>query len=147
MNGQNLENIPLEEYTTPSPCSVKRGDGIKKVIKLMEENEIRHLPVVDNSGAPVGVISDRDLAFVRSFAFKEDMTASDLMSPDPVTAHVNGSLLEAVYSMSSQKIGSIIVTDDHGSVYGIFTNTDALNALIEVLRGDVYGERGQVRNY
>ena len=147
MNGKDLENIPVEEYTTPSPCVVKETDGIKKVVKLMEENEIRHIPVVNGKGEAVGVISDRDAAVVRSFAFKADLTASDLMSKDPVTAHFNSSLLEAVYQMSSRKIGSIIVTDDEGGIYGIFTNTDALNALIEVLRGDTEGERDQIQDY
>ena len=39
--------------------------------------------------------------------------------------------------MSDAKIGSLIVNDDNEKLVGIFTNTDALNALIEVLRGDV----------
>jgi predicted transcriptional regulator len=39
--------------------------------------------------------------------------------------------------MSSKKLGSLIVTNSSGDVSGIFTNTDALNALVEVLRGEI----------
>lgn len=134
---QNLENVRLEEYTTPSPCSVKESASIKSVIKLMEDREIRHLPVLNDKGEAIGIISDRDVAVLKSFAFNADVQAKDLMTSDPVSANVNASLLDAVYLMSSKKIGSIIVNDDGGELYGIFTSTDALNALIDVLRGDV----------
>lgn len=46
-------------------------------------------------------------------------------------------VFEAAYEMSLNKIGSMVVVDDHGEVFGIFTTTDALNALIEIVRGEV----------
>ena len=143
----NLENISLEEYTTPAPYFVKENDLIVDIMRTMGERGIRHLPVLKDDGSAVGIISDRDVAVMRTFAFKSDVTAKDLMTPDPFTLNYKVSLLEAAYTMSRHKIGSIIVNDDDGSVYGIFTSTDALNALVEVLRGDVDGERDYVQDY
>lgn len=136
----NFESLKVNEYTTPSPFSVFENDSISSVLRAMEEKEVRHLPVTNNSGETIGIISDRDLAAVKSFAFKADLKAKDIMTPDPVTVHANETLLDAAYQMSSRKIGSLIVNDDHGNPCGIFTNTDALNALVEILRGEVEGE-------
>ena len=59
------------------------------------------------------------------------------MTPAPYTVLPDTPLDEVVYNMSKQKIGSTIVKSDEDEYIGIFTSTDALNALLEVLRGDV----------
>ena len=103
----------------------------------MEENQVRHLPVVDSHNYAVGIITDRDVATVKSFGFNQDILAKDLMSPDPVHVNEHASLLDSVFLMSSKKLGSLIVTNTKEEVTGIFTNTDALNSLIEILRGEI----------
>jgi acetoin utilization protein AcuB len=40
---------------------------------------------------------------------------------------------EVALQLSSQKVGSALVLDESGEIYGIFTTTDALNALVEIL--------------
>ncbi|MEX1099730.1 MAG: CBS domain-containing protein [Bacteriovoracaceae bacterium] len=136
----DFANLKVEEYTTPSPFSIRDNAPIPKVLQTMQDKEVRHLPVTNSGGDTIGIISDRDLSAVKSFAFKADLKAKDIMTPDPVSVNVNSGLLEAAYEMSRRKIGSLIVNDNEGQVYGIFTNTDALNALVEILRGDVEGE-------
>ena len=44
--------------------------------------------------------------------------------------------LKQLLAMSKQKIGSAVVSD-HNEIVGIFTSTDALNALVEILRGQL----------
>jgi acetoin utilization protein AcuB len=133
----DIKNLKVDAFTTPSPVVVKGEDSISKIITEMEKNGIRHLPVVDESDVAIGVITDRDVATVRAFAFNEDIKAADLMSDQPFSVVEGSSLVEAAYLMSDKKIGSLIVNDEHGKVAGIFTSTDALNALIEVLHGDI----------
>lgn len=133
----DIKNLKVDAFTTPSPVVVKGEDSISKIITEMEKNGIRHLPVVDESDMVIGVITDRDVATVRAFAFNEDIKAADLMSDQPFSVVEGSSLVEAAYLMSDKKIGSLIVNDEHGKVAGIFTSTDALNALIEVLHGDI----------
>ena len=64
------------------------------------------------------------------------MRAADIMAADPVTVSVSAPLDEVAYTMSEKKIGSVIVNDQNGKLLGIFTATDALNALIEIVRRD-----------
>ena len=47
--------------------------------------------------------------------------------------------------MSSKKLGSAIVLDEQGDLAGIFTTTDALNALVEVIRGKLVGTVNQAQ--
>jgi len=54
--GQPL-TIPVGECMTPNPVIVNPKDPIGLAIRTMEEGGYRHLPVVDESGRPVGVLS------------------------------------------------------------------------------------------
>ncbi len=144
---KDFENLTVEEYTTPSPILIKADASITTVMREMQQREIRHLPVVGESGDVLGVISERDLASVKSFNYKADLTARDIMTPDPISVNLHVILIEAAFIMAENKIGSLIVNDDEGNIYGIFTSTDAINALIEVLRGDAGEEVPQIQDY
>lgn len=128
--------VPVSEYTTPDPVTASEDLGIDELRHLMEKHRIRHLPVVRGDDV-VGVISDRDVRLVSglSFAEKLQVKAADLMTPDPVGVPADTPLDEVAYVMSAQKVGSVIVTDADGRLMGVFTVTDALNALVEVVRG------------
>jgi acetoin utilization protein AcuB len=136
----DIKNLRVDAYTTPCPICVGPDVKIPQVISLMEENSIRHLPVINENEEAIGIITDRDVSTVRSFAFSEDISAVDLMTPDPLTVSSGTSLIDAAFEMSEVKIGSLIVNDEHGRVMGIFTSTDGLNALVEVLRGEILEE-------
>ena len=63
--------------------------------------------------------------------------AQDVMSKELLTASPETNLYDVALQMSQQKVGSTLVTDPTTDYMGIFTATDALNALVEVLRGDL----------
>lgn len=129
-------NLPVEEYTTPNPVTAREDMLIDDLRRLMEEHGIRHLPIV-RGGTVVGVISDRDARLVSGLDFEQKLQvrAGDIMAPDPLTVSAGTPLDEVAYAMSEKKIGSVIVNDENGQFLGIFTVTDALNALIEIARG------------
>ena len=131
------QNIPVDEFTSPSPLTVSKDASIEEVIGLMEKNGIRHIPVVDESGKPVGIISDRDANLIACFEIMTPLKASDVMVPEPFVAQEGDNLEDVVFEMSTKKIGSAVILDENLKVTGVFTSTDALNALVEVLRGIV----------
>lgn len=128
-------SVPVDEFTTPDPITANEDMSFEDLRQLMSEHDIRHLPVV-RGDAVVGVISDRDVRVVAglTLAEKGQVRAADIMAADPVTVSATTPLDDVVYTMSAQKIGSVIVTDEEGGFMGIFTVTDALNALIEIVR-------------
>lgn len=128
-------DMTVEEFTTPNPVTADEDSGVEEMGALMREHGIRHLPIVHGQRV-VGIVSQRDLAVLAGLDLDKQVQvrAGDLMSPDPVAVRTSDPLDQVAYRMSEQKIGSVIVLDEGGSLYGIFTSTDALNALIEVVR-------------
>jgi acetoin utilization protein AcuB len=127
-------NLPVEEFTTPNPITASEDTGIEELKSIMSAEGIRHIPILRGS-AVVGIVSERDIRVVSALALNEKrlVTAGDLMSPDPVTVDAETSLDEVAFQMSSLKIGSVVVNEGN-KLLGIFTVTDALNALIEISR-------------
>jgi|SRR5690606_7295897 len=130
-----VTRVPVEEFTTPDPITATEEMTIDEVRELMETHGIRHLPVLRGE-AVVGVISERDvrLASNLTVAEKFQVRAADLMAADPLTVSAATPLDEVAYAMSENKVGSVIVKDEDDRLLGIFTATDALNALIETVR-------------
>jgi len=129
-------HLPLKDYTTENPITVTEDTAIDELMMLMEGAGVRHLPVV-GQGQVVGIISDRDIRLFAglSDAEKYQVNAGEIMSPNPLTLSSTTPLEEVALIMSEKKVGSIIVVEED-QLYGIFTATDALNALIEVIRKD-----------
>ena len=130
-----LISVPVDEFTTPDPVTANESMAIDELQRLMAEHGIRHLPVV-RDGKVVGMISDRDLRLVSSLPVTEKLQvwAADIMSPEPFAMASSTPLDEVAFAMSERKIGSVIINDEQGQFLGIFTASDALNALIEIIR-------------
>ena len=127
--------FPVEEFTTPDPVTADAGTMVDDLRLLMERHGIRHLPIVQD-GAVVGIVSDRDVRLFAglSAAEKFQVQASDIMAENPLSVTASTPLDEVAFLMSERKVGSVIVNDEEGALLGIFTATDALNALIEIIR-------------
>ncbi|MCC6868694.1 MAG: CBS domain-containing protein [Burkholderiales bacterium] len=128
-------NLPVEEFTTPDPVTADENMEIDAVRQLMADRGIRHLPIVRGDKV-VGVISDRDVRVVWGLSpeHRHHVRAADIMAADLVTVRSAAPLDEVAYLMSDKKVGSVLVYDNGGRFLGIFTLTDALNALIEIAR-------------
>lgn len=128
-------SLPVEEFTTPDPVTADENVMVDDLRLLMERHGIRHLPIVRDNRV-VGVISDRDLRLFSglSAAEKFQVRAGDIMAEHPLTVSASLPLDEVAYAMSERRVGSAIVNDENGELLGIFTATDALNALIEIVR-------------
>ena len=127
--------VPVEEFTTPDPISIEETMGLEELLRLMSSNGIRHLPVM-RDGELAGIISDRDVRLFAGMPLEDrkGLTAGDIMTEDLLSIDASTPLDEAAMLMSAHKVSSLIVREDD-QFLGIFTATDALNALVEVLRG------------
>lgn len=128
-------SLPVEEFTTPNPVTVGEVADLDELNRLMKQHKVRHLPVLRGENV-VGIVSDRDCRVASGLSQREKMLvqARDIMATDPVTVSAGESLGDVAFEMSEKKIGSVIVNDENDKFLGIFTVTDALNALIEMTR-------------
>lgn len=126
--------ILVDEFTTPSPVSVLEDKPIVEILEIMEHHQFRHVPVVSKSGEPVGILSDRDAKTISGFDIMKKLKAKDVMTTEPYIANSNTLLEDVALEMSRNKWGSAIISYPEENSFGIFTSTDALNALVELLR-------------
>lgn len=128
-------NIPVGEFTTPSPWTVTGKTSLREAEKIMVEHGFRHLPVVEDDIA-VGLLSRRDIQWMGQRVNLSHHSVEEAMTPGPYAVKESARLVDVVTTMSRRKIGSAIVVDSQRRVRGIFTVTDALHALIEILQGE-----------
>lgn len=133
---EKLKNIMVEEFTSPCPDTIDVNTTAQEIIKIMDEHDYRHLPVT-NEGRVVGIISQRDIINVIGRGFSAHVKASDIMTEHPYMVTENTPIEEVAFTMSENKIGCALVIDESQCLSGIFTTTDALNALVEVVRGEI----------
>lgn len=123
---------PISKYMSGMPHTIGKGVSIVKALSMMSEMNIRHLPVLDG-GRLVGILSDRDVKLASSFADAEKLNVEDVMIPDPYRVRPDASLELVVGEMAERKYGCAIIEQENHRVVGIFTATDSLRVLAEIL--------------
>jgi acetoin utilization protein AcuB len=126
----------VAQVMTPAPHSVGREQPLAIAHKLMRQHGIRHLPVLDH-GKLIGILSQRDLYFVETLTDGDpgDVAVEEAMTQDVHTVGPDASLAEIAHYMAEHKTGCTVVLD-HGKPVGIFTATDALRVLADMLAGE-----------
>jgi CBS domain-containing protein len=130
----------VKERMTRNPATVKPEDGLQEAIWKMERGHFRHLPVVDESGKLIGMLSDRDIRLIRpslAFVGKEDamvqlwsIAVQQAAVFDPIKVMHDTTLKEAAELMLRWHVGGLPVVDEDGKLIGIITYTDLLREFI-----------------
>jgi hypothetical protein len=117
---------------TVAPHSVGQDLSLSVALRRMQELKTRHLPVLEE-GRLKGIISDRDVALAEAFGLNpEQVSVEEAMCSEPYTVSSHTPLSRVARAMAAHKYTCAVVTDS-GELRGIFTTTDALRALSEVL--------------
>ena len=111
---------------TANPACCHTSMPLQEVAALMVEHDCGQIPVTDDSGTLVGVITDRDIV-VRVIATGQECrgaTAGDAMTSPASTVRSDMSLRDCVCLMEAEKIRRTPVVDDAGKVVGIVSIAD-----------------------
>src|SRR5690606_19474203 len=107
----------LDPVTLPEDATI--GDALR----LMRENKIGGIPIVDKSGKLVGILTNRDLRFEHNVKQK----VSDIMTKDRlVTAPEGTDLKKAAIILRKHKIEKLPVVNKAGRLVGLITYRDIL---------------------
>ena len=123
----------VREYMTAAPLTTSPTRSLSGAVRIMRDNHVRHLPVVDG-GRVVGVLSQRDVLIIESLpgVNPTEVQVEEAMVQDVFTVGPETPVAEVVETMVDRKLGSAIVTEgDH--VIGVFTTIDALRVLHRLL--------------
>ena len=103
------------------PITLGPDRPVREAVRLMERFHISGVPIVDDAGRLVGIITNRDLQFERELdrPIREAMTKDRL-----VTAPVGTTLDEAEQILAKHRIEKLPVVDAHGILQGLITIKD-----------------------
>ncbi len=123
----------VREHMTPSPFTISPSRSLAAAQELMRAHQVRHLPVLDG-GRIVGVVSERDLLLIESIPGLNptEVRVEEAMVQDVFTVLPDAPIGEVIETMLERKVGSAIVSEGE-RVVGVFTTTDALQALHRLL--------------
>jgi CBS domain-containing protein len=145
----------VADMMSRNPVVVKRETSLTEAIKILAERRISGLPVVDDSGKLVGIISETDLMwqetgvtppayimFLDSVIYLQNpatyerdlhkalgQTVGEVMSKDPITIAPDKSLRDAAKLMHDKNIHRLPILDSEGQVIGILTRGDIIRAM------------------
>lgn len=142
----------ISRHMTTDPITVSPAMFLPEARSLLNDYHFRHLPVVDEQGTLVGMLTDRDLrsAYPSSvlsdsesrlvYERVEKTEVSEIMSSDCVALTPDSTLDDALFLFDRDQMGALPVLED-GQVVGIFSIRD-LTTAYKVSFG--VGEKGAV---
>jgi CBS domain-containing protein len=123
------------QFMSTDLFTVKPDDLIDLAASVMDWRHIRHVPVEDQEGRLVGLITHRGLLRLMSnanrFIESNPVTVRDVMVENPITVSPSTSSLAAIDLMRSNRIGCLPVVEND-QVVGIVTSYDFLEAAARV---------------
>jgi acetoin utilization protein AcuB len=131
-----MSNEPtVAQFMTSEPATADEGLLLTDAQERMLMDNIRHL-VVRNGNTVSGMLSSRDIAVALSLPGidTKKLTVADAMSPCPFVCGPHAKLSAVAHEMEAHRYGAAIVAEDD-EVVGVFTTTDALRALREIVTG------------
>ena len=135
--------MPVQNWMTTDVVSVGPDTSLLKVGKLMKDHHIRRIPVVDENGQVVGIISDRDvrdaspskattLDMYEMHYLLAELKAKNIMTAKPITVKPTDTVEQAALIMLDNKVGGLPVVDDSGKLVGIISDHDVFKALVDI---------------
>jgi len=140
--------MSVEKAMTRGLITINWDKPISHASELMKTAKVRHLPVIDDEGELLGILSDRDVAramkatislddagqgiYSESDEFDPDAKVRHYMSWPVKTADKHCDLRMVAGIMVSEKISAVLITDNGDSV-GIVTTEDLLKVLMGLL--------------
>jgi CBS domain-containing protein len=129
----------VAEVMTTDLFTVRPDDLVDLAASVMNWRHIRHVPVEDDEGHLVGLISHRDLLRLLTQGWlartRQPITVQEIMKRELVTIAPENSILEALSLMRLCKVGCLPVVENERLV-GIITAYDFLALSAEIIEGE-----------
>jgi CBS domain-containing protein len=148
--------LTVRDIMDPNPVSVTVADSVETVLHVMRDHDLTGVPVVNEGGRCVGIITEADLVlsdqgedfhlphyfqlfggivFLERWSHFEERarkafaaTAEDMMTEDPITIEPDAAVEEAARIIAGRKHNRLPVIE-HGRLVGVVTRVDVLDGL------------------
>lgn len=128
----------IEEIMNKQVLTLQPTHTMADAAKLMKERKIRHVPIVDENGKLLGLVTERDLKNALPSSLLKDgdtslyhRTLDQIMITNPIIGHPLDFVEEVALILYEHRIGCLPIVSK-GELVGIITGTDLLYTYIEI---------------
>jgi CBS domain-containing membrane protein len=140
--------ISVKEVMTERVVTVKRDADIKEIARLLSENRISGLPVIDDEGKVIGIVSEADilaslgikrehkirdilryLSGETVISGKKGETAGDIMTTPAITTGPDIDIRDVAAILDKKRVKRLPVVDRDGRLIGIISRADIVRAI------------------
>jgi len=133
----------IANWMTKDVVTLTSDRSMMKASKLMKDKAVSCMPIVDDEGKILGMISDRDikdaspskattLDMHELYYLLSEIKIQDIMTKKVVTIRADETVEKAAVLMLEGHFGSLPVVDENNVVVGIITDTDVFKVLVEI---------------
>jgi signal-transduction protein with cAMP-binding, CBS, and nucleotidyltransferase domain len=121
-----VDDTLVEDYMTITTVTMNFKNSVLDIAKKMLAENISSVPITDDEGAVIGILTERDMIKIIANELPPDaISAMSLMSFPTVKVKKKMPIEEAAKIMATKKLRHLIVEDTYGKdVVGIITVTD-----------------------
>ena len=140
--------VPVRNVMTSTVVTIKRDADLHEAARLLSENRISGMPVVDDDNRVIGVISEADILILagmkKEHTFKDILRnilgepvpakkggnkVGDVMGFPPITSKADDDVGEVAKILDERRIKHLPVVDDEGKLIGIISSADIVRAI------------------
>ena len=120
--------MKAQDIMSRNPATVTPATRVRQAAKLMKDEDVGIVPVVEEGGTKrlVGLLTDRDIA-IRLVAEGRDpdlVEVRELMSDNPKTARPDDDVSKVMDLMGREQVRRVPIVDDRGALVGIVAQAD-----------------------
>lgn len=142
--------MTVSKNMTINPVTTTPDMGVFEAFELMKNEGVQRLPVLDNDGNLVGIISeknitsaaaDREVSIVEFALLLSKIKVGDVMTKEVITVSIDDPVELAARKMSDNDISILPVVDNNGKLVGVVSRSDLFRLLLELFGTRHYGIR------
>lgn len=124
--GPTRSHLRCRDIMTRNPISCRRDTPITEVARMMRDEDVGAIPVLDGDGKLAGIVTDRDIVVSGLTSEKKDaeLKAEDCMSTDLFTANQNERVVDVIREMGDHKVRRVPIVDGRDRLVGIISMAD-----------------------
>jgi len=145
------QTMRVKNRMTPNPIVANPKTNYNEALRLMKQNHIKHLPIVDKNGKPIGIVTQHGMLHATPSpvttlnvfeiaTFLDNVTMESIMTSPVLAVDESCSITNAANFMLMNKIDSLLVMRDE-TLVGIITSADIFRTFVEITGGGQPGSR------
>lgn len=128
--------LEAKEIMTKKVICIKKDMPVVDAMRLMAENNITGIPVVEDDKTLVGILSEQDvLRLFHTYEDEKDRTVYDFMTQPAVHFEQEEPLIDVCYCLRDNSIRRVPITSN-GKVVGVISRSDILKCILQLWEGD-----------